>query len=67
MKCDLNIFSVVPKKLIAPAVMTTLISLPMASQSRNLIKEDVFEKSNIKSEQVDKTHQNMKNDSDSVS
>ena len=64
MKCDLNIFSVVPRKLIAPAIMTTLISLPMASQSRNLIKEDVFEKSNIKSEQVDKTHQNMKNDSD---
>ena len=56
MKCSLNLFSVMPKKFIAPAAIASLMSLP--TFSNNLIKEDVFEKSNIKSEQVDKASQN---------
>ena len=61
MKCSLNLFSVMPKKFIAPAAIASLMSLP--TFSNNLIKEDVFEKSNIKSEQVDKASQND-NDND---
>lgn len=63
MKCSLNLFSVVPKKFVAPAAIAGLISLPIASQSRNLVSEDVFEKSNVKSEQIDKTFQ-KNNDND---
>ena len=63
MKCNLNLFSVIPKKLVAPVAMAGLISLPMFSQSNGLVKEDVFEKSNLKSEQVNKTaQQNSDND-----
>ena len=61
MKCSLNLFSVMPKKFLAPAAIAGLMSLP--TFSNNLIKEDVFEKSNIKSEQVDKASQND-NDND---
>ncbi len=57
MKCNLNLFSVVPKKLVTPAAMAGLISLPMFSQSNGLVKEDIFERSNVKSEQVNKTSQ----------
>ena len=63
MKCSLNLSSVVSKKFVAPAVIAGLISLPMFSQSNSAIKEDVFERSNVKSEQVDKTSQkNSDND-----
>ena len=63
MKCSLNLSSVVPKKFVAPTVIAGLISLPMFSQSNSVIKEDVFERSNVKSEQVDKTSQkNSDND-----
>ena len=61
MKCSLNLFSVMPKKFLVPAAIASLMSLP--TFSNNLIKEDVFEKSNIKSEQVDKASQND-NDND---
>lgn len=57
MKCSLNLVSVIPRKFVAPAAMVGLISLPMFSQSNNLINEDVFERSNINSEQVDKMPQ----------
>ena len=63
MKCSLNLSSVVPKKFVAPAVIAGLISLPMFSQSNSVIKEDVFERSNVKSEQVDKiSKKNSDND-----
>ena len=55
MKCSLNLVNVIPRKLVVPAAMAGLMSLP--TFSNNLTKEDVFEKSNIKSEQADKTSQ----------
>lgn len=55
MKCSLNLVNVIPRKLVVPAAMAGLMSLP--TFSNNLTKEDIFEKSNIKSEQADKTSQ----------
>lgn len=58
MKCRLNFVSVIPRKFVIPVAMA--MSLP--TFSNNLIKGDVFERSNVKSEQVDKMSQKDSDD-----
>ena len=52
MKCNLNLFNNIQKKIATP-IAASLITLPVIAQT-NSLKKDVFEKSDVKIEQTNK-------------